>query len=135
VASVEDREEIFRGNPGVEGGRLEPLVPKELLDVADVGAVAKKMGSERMAEQVRMNARDRGRGGVLPHEDGESHIGDAPRSFSISAKEERSLSGIVEKLKANLAKIEIEGGGGLAGQGNDAVSLSFGVPNEKPSLL
>jgi hypothetical protein len=45
VASVEDLEEIFRGNAGVERGGLEPLVPKELLDVADVGAVAKKMAA------------------------------------------------------------------------------------------
>jgi hypothetical protein len=82
-----------------------------------------------------MNAGARGRGGVLPHEDGESHIGDAPRSFSISAKEERSLSGIVENLRANVSKVEIEGGGGLAGQGDDAVPFSLGVPNEKPSLL
>ncbi len=70
-----------------------------------------------------------------PHEDREGHLGEAPGSFSISAKEERILSGIQEKLRANLSKVEIEGGGGLAGQGNDAVSLSFGVPNEKPSLL
>jgi hypothetical protein len=64
-----------------------------------------------------------------------THRGEALRSFSISAKEERSFSGIVEKLRANLSKVEIEGGGSLAGQRNDAVSLTFGVPYEKPSLL
>jgi hypothetical protein len=82
-----------------------------------------------------MDFRDRGRGGVLSHKDGEGDVGEAPGSFSISAKEECSFSGIVEKLWANLSKVEIEGGGGLAGQWNDAVSLSFGVPNQKPSLL
>lgn len=135
MAPVEDLEELFRGNPGVEGGGLEPLVSEELLDVTDVGAVAKKMSRARMAKEVRMDAGDRYRGGVLFHEDGEGHVGDALRSFSISAKEERSFSGIPEKLRANLSKVEIEGGGGLAGQGNDAVSFSFGVPNEKPALL
>jgi len=135
VAPVEDLEKLFHGNPGVERGGLEPLVPEELLDVADVGTVAEKVRRAAVTEQVRMDARDRGRGGVLPHEDGESDIGEAPGSFSISAKEERSLSGILEKQGANLSKVEIEGRGGLACQGNDAVSLSFGVPNEEPSLL
>ena len=103
--------------------------------MADVGAVAKKMGRERVAKEVRMDSRDRGRGGVLPHEDGEGHVRDAPGSFSISAKEERSLAGILEKPRTNLSKVEIKGRGGLASQGNDAVSLSFGVSNQKPSLL
>jgi hypothetical protein len=49
VASVEDFEKLFRGNPSVECGRLEPLVSEELLDVADVGAVAKKVRCERVA--------------------------------------------------------------------------------------
>jgi hypothetical protein len=135
VATVEDLEELLRGNAGVEGRGLEPLVSQEFLDVADVGAVAEKMGCERVAKEVRMDSRDRGRGGVLPHEHGESDVGEAPGAFSISAKEERSFSGIVEKLRANLSKIEIEGEGGLAGEWNDAVSLSLRVPNKKPSLL
>ena len=82
-----------------------------------------------------MDAGDRGRGGVLFHEDGEGHLGESACSFSISGKEERSFSGIVEKLRANLSKVEIEGGGGLARQGDDAVSLSLGVPDEKSPLL
>jgi hypothetical protein len=135
VASVEDLEELFRGDPRVKRGGLEPLVSEELLDVADVGAVAEKMGRERVAKEVRVRARDRGRRGVLFHEDGEGHLGEALRPFSISAKKERSFAGIPKKLRANLSEIEVEGGGGLAGQGNDAVSLSLGVPNEKPALL
>ncbi len=103
--------------------------------MADVGAVAEKMGRERMAKQVRMDARDRGRSGVLPHEDGEGHVGEAPGSFAISAKEEDFLFRILEKLRTNLAKVEIESFRCAAGQGDDAVSLPFGVPNEKPSLL
>jgi hypothetical protein len=50
VASVEDLEELLRGYPRVESGGLKPLVAEELLDVADVGAVAEKMGRERVAQ-------------------------------------------------------------------------------------
>ena len=135
MAPVEDLEKLLRGNAGVEGGGLEPLVSEELLDVADVGAMAEKMGCEGVAQQVRVDSGDRGRDGVLADEDGEGHVRHTPGSFSISAKEQGSLFRIVEKLRANLSKVEIEGGGGLAGEGNDAVSLSFGIPNEKPSLL
>jgi hypothetical protein len=135
MASAEDLEELLRRNAGVERCGREPLVSEEFLDVADVGAVAEKMGRAAVAEQVRMDSRDRGRGGVLPYEDGEGDVRQAAGAFAISAKEERSFSGIPEKLRANLSKVEIEGGGGLAGQGNDAVPFSLGVPDEKPSLL
>ena len=135
MAAVEDLEKLFRRNLGVERRSLKALVAQELLDVADVGAVAEKVRRAAVTEQVRMDSRDRGRGGVLPHEDRESHVGDAPGSLVISAKEERSFSGILEKPRTNLSKVEIESCGGLAGQGNDAVSLSFGVPNEKLALL
>jgi hypothetical protein len=97
--------------------------------------VAEKMGREGVAKEVRVDAFDRGRVGVLLYEHGEGDVGEAPSAFSISAKEERPFSGIVEKLRANLSKVEIESVRGAARQGNDAVSLSLGVPNEKPSLL
>ncbi len=86
MASVEDLEKVFRGYPGVECRGLELPVTEELLDVANVGAVAEKVGGERVAQQVRMDSRDRDRGGVLPHEDREGHLGEAPGSFSISCR-------------------------------------------------
>ena len=128
MCSGEDLSKVPHLHSRVAGGGIDPVVAQEPLNVPHVGASLQEVGGVGVTKGVWRDPALEARSSRMSSHELVQRARAHPSPEE--SQKDRGLAKVVDESGADLAEVEIEGGGGSTRERHQAILLAFAVPHQ-----